>query len=130
MTELSFLLELLLNHKLAKTTKEAVIERIKAIEAQSFSRPAVVTSGYAVQSSVRPPKTAQSPSTQRILDQMAAEGSVVPEAVPAHQVDPVSIPSQIAQTPAAAAALAARNEAIRIAVSGKEEKGRTSPRKF
>ena len=78
----------------------------------------------------RPARTAQSPSTQRILDQMAAEGSVVPEAAPAYQREPVSMPDQIAQTPAAAAALAARNEAIRIAVSGKEEKGRTSPRKF
>lgn len=32
MTELSFLLELLLNHELQKITKEAITERIKVIE--------------------------------------------------------------------------------------------------
>lgn len=124
MSELSFLLELLLNHKLPKPTKEAITTRIKEVEGR-ISQP-VQTSGFMTTSNqARPPKTAQSPSTQRILDEMAAEG--VPIGAVTQQQD---IPAQIAQTPAAAMALASRAEAIRIAVSGKEEKGRTSPRKF
>lgn len=123
MSELSFLLELLLNHKLPKPTKEAITTRIKEVEGR-ISQP-VQTSGFMTTSQARPPKTAQSPSTQRILDEMAAEGVLI-GAVTQQQ----DIPAQIAQTPAAAMALASRAEAIRIAVSGKEEKGRTSPRKF
>lgn len=117
MSELSFLLSLLLEHKLPKLTKLAITDRIKEIE----GRQPVQTSGFMQHSQQRPPKTAQSPSTQRILDEMAAEGN------PA--LTPIEMPA-IAQTPAAAAALAARQEAINIAVSGREEKGRTSPRKF
>lgn len=139
MSELSFLLELLLNHKLPKATKEVVVGRIKEIEASPVNRPnpwlAVAAQAQ------KPPKTAQSQSTQRILDEMANEGMVMP-IEPQHFTakdqlnvmvgsgEQASIPTQIAQTPAAAAALAQRNEAIRIAVSGREEKGRTSPRKF
>lgn len=125
MTELSFLLDLLLNHKLSKITKEAIVGRVKEIESRtsSGSWAAIPLS----QPQARAPKTAQSPSTQRILDEMAAEGLIIGSAQPAPPQDP---PTQIAQTPAAAAALAARNEAIRIATSGREEKGRTSPRKF
>ena len=39
-------------------------------------------------------------------------------------------PAVVAATPATAAALASRNEAIRNAIAGKNEPGRTSPRKF
>jgi hypothetical protein len=109
MTELSFLLDLLLNHKLPKATKEAITGRIKEIETLAH-QPTITQPQW----QPRPPRNAQSPSTQRILDEMAQEPSV----------------SQIAQTPAVAAALAARQEAISIALSGKEEKGRSSPRKF
>lgn len=122
MTELSFLLELLLEHKLPKPTRIAITDRIKEIDTIRVSPPVPYTQ--------RPPRTAQSPSTQRILDEMAAEqgGTVVQEVgiIGESQL----MPAVIAQTPAAVAALNARNEAIRIAVSGKEEKGRTSPRKF
>jgi hypothetical protein len=114
MTELSFLLDLLLNHKLPKGTKEAITARIKEIEDRQAQPLAYVQ---------RPPRTAQSPSTQRILDEMAQEQGV------SHTVIATN-PPMIAQTPAAAAALAARQEAISIALSGKEEKGRTRPRKF
>ncbi len=123
MTELSFLLELLLEHKLGKPTKDAIKERIKKIEAFPSWTPPIN------QTSMRPTKTAQSPSTQRILDEMANEGHVLsPEPQAIHEAP--GMPVVIAQTPAAAAALAQRNEAIRIATSGKEEKGRSSPRKF
>jgi hypothetical protein len=53
----------------------------------------------------------QTSSTQRLIEEQA-------------------YPSEIAQTPAAAAALEARQTAIKIASSGKPEPGRTSPRKF
>lgn len=119
MTELSFLLELLLTHKLQKSTKEALMARIKEIEskqAQSVSNnPGAIT--------YRAPKTAQSPSMQRILDEMANEGMILSN-------EPQPVPVAIAQTQAVAAALAERRESINIALSGKEEKGRTSPRKF
>jgi hypothetical protein len=113
MTELSFLLELLLTHKLAKGTKEAITNRIKEIE----TRHIVFTQPAFPQQSIRQPRTAQAASTQRILDEMALEPQPAP-------------PEQVAQSPAAAMALAARQEAINIALSGKEEKGRSSPRKF
>ncbi len=136
MSELSFLLELLLEHKLPKVTKDAIKERIKTLQIPSTTT--IHTSGY-IAPVQRPPKTAQSPSTQKILEEMAAEGGApvggfpqgggfppVPMIEPSESV----APAQIAQTPAAMAALAQRNEAIRIATSGKEEKGRSSPRKF
>lgn len=129
MSELSFLIDLLLEHKLHKTTKDAIKDRIKEIQ-----NPGPVT--YAQMPAIRPAKASQSPSTQRILDEMAAEGACISTnlnqnivATDPNPSGPVQI-VQIAQTPAAAAALAARSEAIRIATSGKEERGRTSPRKF
>lgn len=118
MTELSFLLDLLLNHKLPRPTKEAITERIKEIEMRQ------VQASMPRTMAARAP-TNQSPSTQRILDEMAAEGQA---GVPIAAM-PVDV-SHVGQTPAAAAALQRRQEAIAIAVSGKEEKGRTSPRKF
>lgn len=122
MSELSFLLQLLLEHKLPRPTKVAITDRIKEIEV-GRTQPA---QAIHVQ---RPPRTAQSPSTQRILDEMAAEQGI--ETVPVVSNQAIDeMPAVIAQTPAAVAALNARNEAIRIATSGKEEKGRTSPRKF
>ncbi len=126
MTELSFLLDLLLNHKLPKGTKEAIVNRVKEIESKHGQNVGVWTQPA---QPPRPPRTAQSPSTQRILDEMAAEHSI-PEIASGNIAATLETPAVIAQTPAAAAALAARQEAIRIAVSGKEEKGRTSPRKF
>lgn len=125
MNEVSFLLDLFLNHKMSKSAREAVTARIKEIAERASQQqdyaPRVVLQ--------RPPKTAQSPSTQKILDEMAAEGAPLEARVAQAQADPVPL-EQIAQTPAAAAAMAARAEAIRIAASGKEEKGRTAPRKY
>jgi hypothetical protein len=61
---------------------------------------------------------AQSPSTLRALQDM-----VLPFPEP-------TTPKVIAQTPAAAAALAQRQAAIQTSISAIPEKGRTSPRKF
>jgi hypothetical protein len=127
MTELSFLLTLLFDHELPKDAQKAIRDRIKENEANP-----VQAHGYnPYPQQLRPAKTDQSPSTQRILDKMAAEGVIsgttfVPP--PTQTAEPT--PTAIAQTPGAVAALAARAEAIRIATSGVEEKGRKSPRKF
>jgi len=107
MTELSFLLELLLNHKLPKATKELVTERIKEVEAKLGSAPTPVQ-----RAPIRA-ASGQSPSTQKILEEMAAEAE-----------------APVTQTPAVAQAMAHRAALIAQATSGVEEKGRTSPRKF
>lgn len=88
MTELSFLIDLLLNHKLPKATKDAVAARIKDIE-QASPQP-------------RP--------------------SIQPIAAP--QV------AQVAQTPAAQAALAQRQALINEAMSGKLNKDTGRPNKY
>jgi hypothetical protein len=145
MTELSFLLDLLLWHKLPKATKEAITSRIKDIESQAvFVSPS--RSSF-VQKSERtiasPPEiislsnpdgtmsqidlSKQSPSTRAKL--LAQEQPSTPTILGAPREE-VSNPPIIAQTPAAVAAMSARQQAIAIAISGKEEKGRTSPRKF
>lgn len=128
MTELSFLLELLLEHELPKATQTLIKERVKEIQVQP---PRLMTQ----MAGQRAPRTNQAPSTQRMLDQMAEENGLTPVQMStamdvASQVQAQTIPNQIAQTPAAVVAMNQRAEAIRIATSGKEEKGRTSPRKF
>jgi len=129
MSELSFLLDLLLNFKLHATVKQLITNRIKEIEFKHGPPLNAYQASLPVDRSIRPARSAQSPSTQRILDEMAAEGAALIQPNPVAPESP-GIPTQIAQTPAAALALAARQEAINIAVSGKEERGRTSPRKF
>lgn len=131
-SELTFLLKLLLEQPLNKATKKIISERMTEVElslrigpSAPFIRHSPVTA--TPQSQV---KGSQSPSMQAILDRnpdLAAASVVVP--VSEVLVEPQQ-PAVIAHTPATASALAGRQEAIRIATSGKEEKGRTSPRKF
>jgi len=116
MTELGFLLELFLNHRLPKSTKDLVAQRIKEVEQEltkydSFPPP-------------QPPRmqvgaiSNQAPSTQAILARN-------PDLAIAAQ--PVAV---IAQTPAAQAAMAGREATIKQAMSGKPAPGETKPRKF
>ena len=105
MSELSFLIELLLNHKLQKQTKEAIKVRINEVE-QNLSAP---TSPARTELPKPALVAMQAPSTQQIMEKH---------------------PDVIAQTPAAAAALKSREEAIQAAMTGKIEKGQTSPRRF
>lgn len=109
MTELTFLVELLLNHKLQKPTRDAIATRLKEVEEAIASLPPQAHHRPMPQ---LPGMNGQSPSMQAIMARN-------PDLVPA-----------VAQTPAAAAALTARQEAVSISLSGKPEKGRTSPRKF
>lgn len=111
MTELAFLLDLLLNHRLPAATKAAISDRLKEVEkmlAPAPRAPAPV-----------PPQLAnQAPST---IAALMKHPDLMEKAMP------VEVIAQTAQT---AAALASREQAIQQAMSGKIEKGRTSPRKF
>ena len=106
MTELSFLVSLLLEHKLSPTTKKAVAERIKEVE--SRQAPAAPQIQAQVQ---RPPKTLQSASTQRILDEMASNGETLPVAPVVTEAPPAAV------TPATIAALNHRAQTIALAAS-------------
>lgn len=55
MTELSFLLELLLNHKLPKKTKDAVAERIKVVENGIIPQPTAIRAAPLISSRMPPP---------------------------------------------------------------------------
>ena len=130
MTELSFLIDLLLNHKLPKATKDAVAARIKEVEARTAA-PAlrgVSTAGFVEMASrpeqYLPPEIAkQAPSMQRIMLKHADVGKVqpVPEPVTVTtwvEPQPVAV---VAQNAATAAAMASRNEAIANAAKGKPD---------
>ena len=109
MNELSFLIELLMNHKLPRATKELVAERIKAFDSSTMRMPQVPQhqSTFLAQ---------QAPSTQEAL----VKHGLVPEA-------PVEV---IAQTPATAAAMASRQQAIAESIAGKIDKTTGRPKKF
>lgn len=115
MTELSFLIELLLNHKLPKKTKDIIAERVKTIQAQPItvnSRPMPL-----------PIVSGQAPSMQAKIEAMEAErAGQAPIAA-----QPVTVAAQMA--------LMDRQKIISQSVnanpfSAKPEPGRTSPRKF
>lgn len=103
MTELSFLLDLFLNDEVPKTIKELIAKRIKDVE-EGFRGSSI-------------PAPALTDPRYNVKHPVIPDSSPVP-------------PDQIAQTPAAAAAMAARAQVIAQAQSGVIEKGRTSPRKF
>ncbi len=121
-TELSFLIELLLKHKLPPATKSLIAERIKDVEVylnNSGNRGVVPARTLNVQPVTTVPQAA---STLAALARHADAGLPTPEIV-----TPVV---QVAQTPMAMQAMNNRSAAISAAISGKPEKGRTSPRKF
>lgn len=101
-SELSFLLDMLLNHKLPSATKVLVSDRIREVERNLNSIP--LSSGGARVTPLR----------------MTEEGMT------AIQKPPPSPVAVIAHTPAAAAALASRAEAM----AGKLDKDTGRPRKF
>jgi hypothetical protein len=113
MTELSFLLDLLLNQKLNKEVKTLITERIKLIEAKPT---AYQPQRGPAQVFVPPELVGQSPSTI---------ANLMKDPIPLVEPAPV-----IASTAATAMALAERQKAIQVSMSGKPEPGRTSPRKF
>lgn len=143
MTELSFLVSLLLDHKLPKATQKAVKDRISDVERGISAAPAPV---YAQQqqpasSTARPftvrttPPAAgeQAESTKRMLERhpdiaaAIANGHPVPQAPPQPQapIDPTPAP----QNPGAIAqALAARQNLINKAMSGPQRGDIAAPK--
>ncbi len=149
MTELTFLVDLLLNHKLSKLTRDAVASRIGIVEQQvrmtaagppPTAAPSFQARPIAAPAAVPAHMVGQSPSTIAALIRQEQTGPVMGPTAESVAVTAANIaavapqPPQpvavIAQTPAAAAALADRNAAIIQGVSGKPEKGRTSPKKW
>lgn len=142
-TELSFLIELLLNHKLPPATKKLIAERVKEVEL-AHSSPMARQQSIAVNSLIPIGLANQAPSMQAIMARNPDIGGKVFANLDAdlellnmhnpNSTAPTKV-EQIAQTPATQAALADRQAAILQATSGgpfsgKPEKGRTSPRKF
>lgn len=116
MSELSFLLDLLLNHKLPKATRELITARVSDVEK---------TLTHMVPTAPRPmhpfPTMPNVPaSAMAILERN-------PDLIP---VSAAPQPVVVAQTPAAVAAMNSRQESINLAMSGKPAKGETRPRKF
>lgn len=109
MTELSFLLELLLEHTLEKITQTLIRERIKEIEQAKTTY-------------------ANMPTTIR-NHVVATEAAVIAPAL-SHMPPVPTEATVIAHTPAAAKAMADRQQMIQQAISGRPEPGRTSPRKI
>ncbi len=131
MTELSFLLDLLLNDKLSKPVREKITARVKEVEELLIAKPMMIPSMHTPQ--VLPPAkivngAMQSPSTIAALERQAAAG--LPAPVGEIPGDRSNIAAVVVASPAAAQALHSRQIAVSAAISGKPEAGRTSPRKF
>lgn len=133
MTELSFLIDLLLNHDLKKETKDAVAMRIKDVEEQlvkSSFLPRPMPSPYQLGTIANADgfihEMKQAPST---LALMAKHGDIPPQPIP--QAAPAPPPvKEIAQTAETVAAMQARQESINAALSGKVDKVAGRPRKW
>ncbi len=134
-SELSFLIELLLEHDLKPETKKALQLRIKDVEAGlrdwSISK---VNTGNAIMGGAHTPvahlcgtkPAGQAASTLAAFARhgLNPEAPIVP---PPPAPEPVAV---IAQTPAAQAAMASRNQAINESIAGKVNKDTGRPRKF
>jgi len=138
MTELGFLLDLLLNHKLPLTTRKAVTERVKVVEEGLTPKETLwgrLQQGQPTPAALPKQLSIQSPSTLAAMMRHAEQGPAlvtadqqpVLNAVPPPPPQPVAV---VAQTAATQAAMAAREAAIASQISGKPDKGQTRPRKF
>ncbi len=121
-TELGFLIELLLNHELPKDTKSLIASRVKVVEANLAPR----TQAPMQVNWQQPPGPKQAAST---LAAMARHGDIpaAPVSVQAAPPEPVAV---IAQTPATAAAMNARNDMISASLDKKIDKATGRPKKF
>lgn len=115
-SELSFLLELVLDEQIPQPVKTRLVTRIREVEKNYLLPPQpqqIVSRGTKAQIT-SPVIASQSPSMQRIMES-----------------NPDLIPKPpIPTNPQAASALMDRQAKINAAISGKEDKERTSPRKF
>lgn len=125
MTELSFLIELLLNHELPKPTKDALAERIKEVEQTLIARPMIQQQVISAPPNPVTNKFAQSPST---LALMAKHGELPPA------VDPNNLPPvvAVAQNAVTIAALQERQAKISASLNNSSivDKATGRPRKW
>lgn len=112
-SELSFLLELVLDDQIPRPVKTRLVARIRDVEKNYCATPQVVSRGIKAQIS-SPIVASQSPSMQKL---MADNPDLIPK-------------SSVPVTAQAAGALAQRQALINNALKEKPEAGRTSPRKF
>jgi hypothetical protein len=126
MTELSWLLDLLINHKLTKETKQHVLDRIHTIEQKAVFNPYVTANSS---SSGLTQIVNGAPQAASTVALMQKHGLGAPTTVSITPDQPTE-PGVVAATAQTQAAVASRQAAIDQALSGKLEKGRTSPRKF
>ncbi len=118
MTELSFLVDLLLNHKLPKATRDLVASRIKEVEGRLTPYQGLTLT----QPQIPPPP---------VLVNGAPQAASTIAAMARHaEAAPVTMPVAIAQTAATAAALNSRHQAISESIAGKIDKVTGRPRKF
>jgi hypothetical protein len=107
MSELSFLIDLLLNERLSGAVRAKIAERVKVVESQMITQKSIIPLP------ISPAQAqGQSPSTIAAMARHAQE------------------PAPIVNSPAAQAALQNREIALAESMSGKPPPGRTSPRKF
>lgn len=123
MTELSFLIKLLLLDELPKPIKEMVAERIREVEML------LCKSGDAyTQVKVNLPQTHQVPIN--FPGVISSRNGGPPSTQPPPPPIIAEQPEVVAQTPQTQAALASRQQAIDAALSGKIDKVNGRPRKF
>ncbi len=121
MTELTFLVELLLNHKLQKSTRDIIASRLKEVE-EGF-----VMRGIPAQSPVIfPSNLGQAPSTLAAMARHSGSSTTINIAASEPSI-PVAV---VAQTPAAVQAMNSRQQAINESMAGKVDKSTGRPRKF
>lgn len=120
MTELSFLLELLLNHKLRKETKDAIKSRIDFVS--------TTWNGNANNGGLRPGQPILAQTSPRMLGLNGLPAAIDHRLGQPDKSDGAIevAPENIAQTPAAAAALAKRAEMMAQGMAGKG----IAPQKF
>lgn len=126
-SELSFLLDLILDDQIPKPVKTRLLSRIRDVEKNYAT---VATQATNIPRGTRaqinsPIIAAQSPSMQRLMDQN-------PDLIPAPPVPTYAeITAQMVPVTAqAAGALAQRQALMNNALKEKPEAGRTGPRKF
>lgn len=129
MTELSFLIDLLLYHKLGTETKQLIMERIKTVEQALQDKP--LSKPINIYQGVVPAGPQQAPSTLAAMarhnnDPELAAASAVARLI---EVPPAPV-AVIAQTPATTAAMNSRQQAINESLAGKVDKNTGRPRKF
>jgi hypothetical protein len=137
MTELSFLVDLLLNHKLPKATRDVVAARIKEVECKSslYTQSAASSppprSPQPLPSGLPPHIAAQPLSTQAALvRQMQKDGALAEPIMIAPPPEAPPPVEQIAQTPQTMAALAHRQESINAGLAGIVDKQTGRKRKW